>query len=103
MHEGLDKMNPARRHFFHVIRALDGAAVLTAVPAQARAQDKGRSTDFPGNGPSGGSRCMLLGTRVLSERVESLSVGDRVVTTCGEGRSSDRAPAFHSRAVIAVA
>lgn len=105
MREGRDKLNPARRHFFHVVSALAGAAVLTGLQGRARAQHNGRSTDIPGyrpgdgevrsteiggHGPRGGGRCMLLGTRVLTshgaERVENLSIGDHAITSRGEAK-----------------
>jgi hypothetical protein len=80
-----EKINPARRHFFHVISALAGAAVLTA-SRQAQAQERGSSTDI--SRWRDGSKCMLLGTRILTSRgaepIENLSIGDCVMTSHGE-------------------
>ena len=90
MREGLDKMNLARRHFFQVVSALAGAAVLTAVSGQAQAQYKGNSNGNSNANGHGGGRCMLLGTRVLTsrgaERIENLSIGDCVTTSRGEAK-----------------
>ena len=77
-----DDVTRARRHFFHLVSALAGAAVLTAVSKPARA-----------GGPtptrcSTCGHCILRGTRVLTTRgaklIESLSIGDLVATTRGE-------------------
>lgn len=95
-------MNPARRHFLHVVSALAGTAVLTG---QAQAHDRGRSTDMagyrPGRGegrstdnrgqaPRSGGRCMLRGTRVLTtrgaERIEDVQIGDSVITADGKAK-----------------
>ena len=82
-----DKINPARRHFFHVVSALAGAAVLTA-SRQAQAQDRGSSTDI--SRWRDGGKCMLLGTRILTsrgpERIENLSIGDGVMNSRGEAK-----------------
>lgn len=93
MRRNLDKVNPARRHFFHVMGTLAGAAVLTAVSGQAQAQPKGNGNgngNGNGKGHPGGGMCMLLGTRVFTprgaERVENLTVGDCVITSRGKAK-----------------
>jgi len=78
----------ARRHFLHVVSALVGTAVLTASskPANAGNNQDGNSQGDHRRG--GGGHCMLRGTRILTSRgaecIESLSIGDVVVTTRGE-------------------
>jgi hypothetical protein len=78
-----DNVSRARRHFFHVASALAGAVVLTAVSKPAAAQRPG-----PPPPPPKGGHCILRGTRILTsrgaERIESLSIGDLVMTTRGE-------------------
>lgn len=80
-----DDVSRARRHFFHVMSALAGAAVLPAISKSAKAQG---GNGQGGNGQGGNGRCMLRGTRILTcrgaERVERLSIGDRVVTSRGK-------------------
>ena len=79
-----DNVTRTRRHFFHVVSALTGAAVLTAVSKPAKAT-------LPSPSPcavAACGRCMLKGTRVLTSRgaqhVENLAIGDRVMTLRGE-------------------
>ena len=71
----------ARRHFFHVVSAVAGAAVLSAVSRPVKANTRLPCTVC-------GPHCLLKGTRVLTsrgaERVENLSIGDRVMTLRGE-------------------
>jgi hypothetical protein len=93
MREGPDKVNPARRHFFHVVSALAGAFVLPALSKQAQAQAQlrpGAPVPGPRPGTRPGPACMLQGTHVLSSRgtepVENLSIGDCVVTLRGEAK-----------------
>src|SRR5262245_35786995 len=78
-----DNVSRARRHFFHVVSALACAVVLTAVSKAAAQIRPGR----PPTPPRGG-HCILRGTRILTsrgaERIESLSIGDLVMTTRGE-------------------
>jgi Hint domain-containing protein len=78
-----DDMSRTRRHFMHVVSALAGTAVLGTVSKPAKAQTTKLCTAcniFP--------RCMLRGTRVLTsrvaQRVENLSIDDRVMTLRGE-------------------
>lgn len=92
MRKELHSMNPARRHFFHVVSALAGVAVLTA-SRQAQAQKSDRHVPVMERIPvtgRGGGRCMLRGTRLLTargpERIEDLSIGDRVITSRGEAK-----------------
>src|SRR5690242_9216201 len=70
---------------FNPASALAGAAILPTLSKSARADDDGGD-----GGDRHGHRCMLRGTRILTsrgaERVESLSVGDIVVTARGEAR-----------------
>jgi Hint domain-containing protein len=91
-----DTVSRARRHFFYVVSTLAGAAVWPAISKPAKAGQGGNGqggngqggNGRGGNGQGGGGHCMLRGTRILTshgaERVESLSIGDRVVTACGE-------------------
>jgi Hint domain len=87
MHKDVDCVSPARRHFFHVVGALAGAAVLSASSKPVGAGGAGDANRPFEPRPSEGS-CMLRGTRVLTsrgaERIENLSIGDRVVTLRGE-------------------
>jgi hypothetical protein len=79
MHEDPNKVSRARRHFFYVVSALAGVAVLPALSKSAKAHH------FH---PHHFHHCMFRGTRIQtccrSERVENLSIGDRVVTSRGE-------------------
>jgi hypothetical protein len=85
-----DNVNRARRHFFYVVSALAGAAVLPAIskPAKAQGGNGQAGNGQGGNGQGSGGHCMLRGTRILTcrgaEPIESLSIGDRVVTSRGE-------------------
>jgi hypothetical protein len=81
----------ARRHFIYVVSALAGATVLPTLSKPARADDRRHDRDdrrHDGDDRGHGGHCMLRGTRILTcrgaERIESLSIGDRVVTTHGE-------------------
>jgi hypothetical protein len=80
-------VNRARRHFFQVLTALAGAAVFPALSHPAKARGGGNG-DGNSQGGGGGGHCLLRGTRIQTcrgpERVENLSIGDLVVTTCGE-------------------
>ena len=78
--------SPARRHFLHVMSAIAGAAAV--VPALSKSAQAQR---IPGGGGGGGGRspgCFLRGTHILTshglKRVESLSIGDHVMTARGE-------------------
>ncbi len=68
--------NPARRHFFKVFGALAGAATVAGLSREAAAQASDR---YP---------CLLKGTRILTNcgqsPVESLSIGDQVITAGGQ-------------------
>lgn len=90
MRRDLENASPARRHFFHVLGALAGAAVLPAFSKSAEAQTRPRPSPRPTPSPRPGPSCILRGTRILSsrgvERVECLSIGDRVVTIGGEAK-----------------
>jgi len=76
MREDPNKVSRARRHFFYIVSALAGAAILPALSKSAKAH----WSHF--------HHCMLRGTRIQTcsriERVENLSIGDRVVTSRGE-------------------
>jgi hypothetical protein len=86
---GKDNVSRARRHLIHVLGALAGAAVLSIVskPANATGNQGGNSQGGNSQG-GGGAHCILRGTRILTSRsaepIESLSIGDLVVTTRGE-------------------
>ena len=90
MREDIGNTSRARRHFIHLVSALAGATVLPVLPAKAqtRPPPSPRSPPSPGPRPDTGGHCMLRGTRILTrrgaERIENLSIGDRVVTTRGE-------------------
>jgi hypothetical protein len=76
--------NPARRHFLHVMSAITSAAVVPALSTSAHAQRSGGGGGSRGRGPG----CFLRGTHILTshglKRVESLSIGDHVITATGE-------------------
>src|SRR5262245_16314780 len=88
-----DNVSSARRHFFCVLGALAGATFLSAVskPATAQLRPGPHPPPPPPGGrplpPGGGGHRMLRGTRILTSRgaepIESLSIGDLVVTTRG--------------------
>jgi Hint domain len=96
MRDHLNKGNlssPARRHFLHVISAVaSAAAVIPALSTSASAQILSRSPPGPSPDPNPKPRpnagCLLKGTQILTptglKRVESLSIGDRVMTAGGE-------------------
>jgi len=60
------RVNPARRHFFHVVSALAGAGILSTLSNEAKAFS-GRPVPWtpPGHG---GPSCFLRGTRILTSR-----------------------------------
>jgi Hint domain len=82
MREDFDKVSRARRHFFYVMSALAGAAVLPSFSKSAKAESSGFGRR--------GAHCILRGTRILTrcgaERVESLSIGDFVMTSRYEAK-----------------
>src|SRR5215467_3175303 len=92
MREDIGNTSRARRHFIYLVGALAGATVLPGLLRPAKAETRPppppRSPPSPGPRPGTGGHCMLRGTRILTcrgaERIESLSIGDRVVTTRGE-------------------
>ena len=91
MRDHLNKVkpsSPARRHFLHVISAVAGAATVTALSTSASAQDLRRLPPGPRPRPRPNAGCLLRGTHVLTphglKRVESLSIGDHVMTARGE-------------------
>ena len=84
--------SPARRHFLHVISAVAGAVTVSALSTSASAEDR-RPSRLPVRlepkpNPRSNAGCLLKGTHVLSsrglKRVESLSIGDHVMTARGE-------------------
>jgi hypothetical protein len=86
MREDIGNTSRARRHFIYVVSALAGVTVLPVLLRPAKAQTPSLPSTSPR--PGTGGHCMLRGTRILTrrgpERIESLSIGDRVVTTRGE-------------------
>src|SRR5262245_7912042 len=78
----------ARRHFLHVISAIAGAATVPALSTSVSAQDLTLSRLPIRTRPRPNPGCLLRGTHVLTphglKRVESLSIGDHVMTTRGE-------------------
>ena len=75
--------SPARRHFFYVMSAVASAAVVPALSTSASAQGltvRARPRPNPG--------CFLRGTHILTPHglkpVESLSIGDHMMTARGE-------------------
>jgi hypothetical protein len=84
MRKDQKKVSRARRHFFYAVGALASAAALSALSKSAKAKIRGPTfgKDFP--------HCILRGTHIQTcsgtERVEKLAIGDRVVTSRGEGK-----------------
>src|SRR5262249_4699195 len=73
-----------RRHFFHVVSALAGATILTTVSKSTQAQPSTSTSTVLHRG----GHCMLRGTCILTscgaKPIETLSIGDLVLTTRGE-------------------
>jgi Hint domain len=87
--------SPARRHFLHVISAVaSAAAVVPSLLTSASAQGLTRSPPLPRPSPTPSPRpnpgCLLRGTHILTphglRQIESLSIGDHVMTAGGEAK-----------------
>src|SRR5262245_28221461 len=83
---------PARRHFLHVVSAVAGVAAASSLPSSASAAGNGNGNGNGNGGGNGGATgtagCLLKGTHILTrqglKRVETLSIGDHVMTARGE-------------------
>src|SRR5215510_11416512 len=85
-HLTMDNLSrPARRHFLHVIGAVASVAALPALSTSASAQ---RTKNGAGGSTNRNAGCFLKGTHILTQhglkRVETLSIGDHVMTARGE-------------------
>src|SRR5262245_378037 len=87
---------PARRHFLHIMSAVASVAAVPTISTSASAGGNGKggaNGNGNGNGVGNGGTtrnagCLLKGTHILTrhglKRVETLSIGDHVMTARGE-------------------
>jgi hypothetical protein len=77
--------SPARRHFLHVLKAVASVAAVPALSTSASAQALSPSVSRL---PPRNAGCFLKGVQILTrdglKRVETLSIGDHVMTARGE-------------------
>ena len=96
MRDHLNKDNlssPARRHFLHVIGAVASVAAVPVLSTSTSAAAPAARGGGGGGGGGGASNprnagCLLKGTHILTrhglKRVETLSIGEHVMTARGE-------------------
>ena len=105
MRDHLNKDNPtspAKRHFLYVISAVASVAAVSALSTSASAQRSPPPKNPPPNNPRRNAGCLLKGTQILTldglKRVESLSIGDHVMTALARPRPSSGSAARSSDA-----